>query len=132
MAPEAMQFVAQKVMDAGNQQVILTERGTSFGYHDLVVDFRGIPIMQKTGIPVVTDVTHSLQQPNQSTGIAGGQPLLIETIAKAAVATGTDGIFIETHHDLNNAKSDAKNMLPLQQLHNLIEKLIKIRKAIQE
>lgn len=104
---------------------MLTERGTTFGYGDLVVDFRGIPAMRRFGFPVVMDVTHSLQQPNQSSGITGGQPQLIETIAKAAIAVGADGLFIETHPDPKNAKSDGANMLPLNQLEELLMKLSK-------
>jgi len=130
LAPESMQFAAQKVLDAGNPNVILTERGTTFGYTDLIVDFRNIPKMKQFGYPVVTDITHSLQQPNQTSGISGGLPELIETIAKAAVAVGTDGLFVETHPDPSQAKSDATNMLPLGQLNDLLQKLIRIREAI--
>ena len=130
LAPESMLFVAQKVTDAGNPNVMLTERGTTFGYTDLIVDFRGIPKMKQFGFPVITDITHSLQQPNQTSGIAGGLPELIETIAKAAVAVGTDGLFIETHPDPLNAKSDATNMLPLNLLEDLLQKLVRIRQAI--
>jgi len=130
LAPESMQFAAQKVVDAGNSDVMLTERGTTFGYTDLVVDFRSIPKMQAFGFPVITDVTHSLQQPNLASGISGGLPELIETIAKAAVAVGTDGIFIETHPDPLNAKSDATNMLQLDLLEPLLTKLTAIRKAL--
>jgi 2-dehydro-3-deoxyphosphooctonate aldolase (KDO 8-P synthase) len=131
LAPESMLFSAKKVTDAGNPNVMLTERGTTFGYTDLVVDFRGIPKMQQFGFPVVTDITHSLQQPNQASGVAGGLPELIETIAKAAVAVGTNGLFVETHPDLSQAKSDATNMLPLDLLKDLLQKLVRIRKAIQ-
>lgn len=130
LSPEAMQFAAQKVVDSGNCNVILTERGTTFGYGDLVVDYRGIPTMQQFGFPVVMDVTHSLQQPNQSSGVTGGQPQLIETIAKAAIAVGADGLFIETHPDPKNAKSDGANMLPLEQLEELLIKLVRIHKAL--
>jgi 2-dehydro-3-deoxyphosphooctonate aldolase (KDO 8-P synthase) len=130
LAPESMQFAAQKVVDSGNQQVLLTERGTTFGYTDLIVDFRGIPQMKKFGYPVITDITHSLQQPNQTSGISGGLPELIETIAKAAIAVGTDGLFIETHPEPLKAKSDATNMLPLDQLETLLKKLVRIREAI--
>lgn len=130
LSPEAMQFAAQKVVDSGNCNVILTERGTTFGYGDLVVDYRGIPAMQQFGFPVVMDVTHSLQQPNQSSGVTGGQPQLIETIAKAAIAVGADGLFIETHPDPKNAKSDGANMLPLEQLEELLIKLVRIHKAL--
>lgn len=126
----AMKFAAQKVADAGNKNVMLTERGTTFGYTDLVVDFRGIPEMQSFGYPVVMDITHSLQQPNQSSGVSGGLPSMIETIAKAAIAVGVDGLFIETHPQPSIAKSDGANMLQLDLLEGLLEKLIRIRKAI--
>jgi 2-dehydro-3-deoxyphosphooctonate aldolase (KDO 8-P synthase) len=131
LSPGAMRFAAQKVVDAGNTNVMLTERGTTFGYTDLVVDFRAIPQMQTFGYPVITDITHSLQQPNQTSGVSGGLPALIETIAKAAVAVGTDGLFIETHPDPSQAKSDATNMLPLSLLENLLQKLVRIREALQ-
>jgi 2-dehydro-3-deoxyphosphooctonate aldolase (KDO 8-P synthase) len=130
LAPESMQFAARKVVDAGNPNVMLTERGSTFGYTDLVVDFRGIPQMRKFGFPVITDITHSLQQPNQTSGVSGGLPELIETIAKAAVAVGTDGLFIETHPEPLKAKSDATNMLQLDLLEGLLKKLIRIREAI--
>lgn len=130
LSPAAMQFAAQKIIDSGNDQVMLTERGTTFGYADLVVDFRGIPEMQRLGYPVVTDVTHSLQQPNRVGGVSGGLPGLIETIAKAAVAVGTDGLFIETHPEPAKALSDGANMLKLDLLQPLLEKLVRIRKAI--
>jgi len=129
LSPAAMRFAAQKVMDCGNNQILLTERGTTFGYTDLVVDFRGIPEMQSFGFPVVMDATHSLQQPNQANGVSGGIPQLIETIAKAAVAVGVDGLFIETHPNPSQALSDGANMLPLDLLENLLEKLVRIRKA---
>lgn len=127
----AMKFAAEKIRQAGNDKVMLTERGTTFGYQDLVVDFRNIPWMKEHGTPVVMDVTHSLQQPNQATGITGGNPQLIETIAKAAVATGADGLFIETHPNPSVAKSDGSNMLKLDLLEDLLQKLVKIRKAIK-
>lgn len=130
LAPDAMRFAAQKVVDAGNPNVMLTERGTTFGYTDLVVDFRGIPRMQAFGHPVVTDITHSLQQPNLASGVAGGLPALIETIGRAAVAVGTDGIFLETHPDPASALSDAANMLPLDRLEGLLTRLVRIREAI--
>ena len=130
LAPESMQYAAQKVVDAGNPKVILTERGTTFGYTDLVVDFRGIPKMRQYGFPVITDITHSLQQPNQTSGVSGGLPELIETIGKAAVAVGTDGLFIETHPEPSQAKSDATNMLPLHLLEDLLTKLVRIRQAV--
>ena len=131
LSPGAMQFAAQKVVDAGNRQVILTERGTTFGYTDLVVDYRGIPQMQAFGFPVVMDVTHSLQQPNQTSGVTGGMPALIETIAKAAIAVGADGLFIETHPEPAIAKSDGANMLQLDLLEGLLTRLVRIREAIK-
>jgi 2-dehydro-3-deoxyphosphooctonate aldolase (KDO 8-P synthase) len=130
MAPESMKFAADKVMQAGNNRVMLTDRGTMFGYYDLIVDYRGIRQMQQTGHPVVLDITHSLQQPNTSAGVTGGLPALIETIARAGVAVGVDGIFLETHPDPDKAKSDGANMLPLNQLEDLLRKLVKIRQAI--
>jgi 2-dehydro-3-deoxyphosphooctonate aldolase (KDO 8-P synthase) len=130
LAPGSMQFAAQKVIDSGNPNVMLTERGSTFGYTDLIVDFRSIPQMKQFGFPVITDITHSLQQPNQTSGVSGGLPELIETIAKAAVAVGTDGLFIETHPDPLKALSDATNMLPLDLLEGLLTKLIRIREAI--
>jgi len=130
LAPEQMKFAAEKVEEMGNKNVMLTERGTTFGYQDLVVDYRNIPVMRSHGVPVVMDCTHSLQQPNQTAGITGGNPEVIETIAKAAIATGADGLFIETHPDPAVAKSDGANMLKLDLLASLLEKLIKIRKAI--
>lgn len=131
LSPGAMQFAAQKVVDAGNRQVMLTERGTTFGYTDLVVDYRGIPLMQAFGFPVVMDVTHSLQQPNQTSGVTGGMPALIETIAKAAIAVGADGLFIETHPEPAVAKSDGANMLQLDLLEGLLTRLVRIREAIK-
>ena len=130
LAPGAMEFAAKKVSDAGNRQIMLTERGSTFGYHDLIVDMRSIPIMQQTGYPVVVDVTHSLQQPNTTSGVTGGLPNLIETIARAAVAVGTDGLFIETHPDPSIAKSDGANMLRLDLIGGLLERLVAIRQAI--
>ena len=130
LSPAAMQFAMEKVQNTGNNHVMVTERGTTFGYGDLVVDFRGIPVMQQTGAPVVLDITHSLQQPNTSAGVTGGLPHLIETIARAGVAVGVDGLFIETHPDPAKAKSDGANMLPLHKLEPLLEKLIRIRQAI--
>jgi 2-dehydro-3-deoxyphosphooctonate aldolase (KDO 8-P synthase) len=126
----AMRFAVEKITGAGNEKVLLTERGTTFGYQDLVVDFRNIPWMQEIGVPVVMDVTHALQQPNQTSGITGGNPQLIGTLAKAAIAIGAEGLFIETHPNPSLAKSDGANMLPLNQLQSLLEQLIKIRKAI--
>ena len=132
LSPAAMQFAVQKVQDAGNPQVMITERGTTFGYTDLVVDFRGIPQMRQFGVPVVMDVTHSLQQPNQTSGVTGGLPALIGTIAKAAIAVGADGLFIETHPDPAQAKSDGANMLRLDLLEELLTRLVRIREAIRE
>ena len=131
LSPSAMQFAAQKVADAGNNNIMLTERGTTFGYTDLVVDFRGITQMQQFGYPVIMDATHSLQQPNQNSGVTGGMPSLIETIAKAAIAVGADGLFLETHPNPSQAKSDGANMLQLDLLEGLLTRLIRIRKAIQ-
>lgn len=130
LSPSAMSHARQKVIDSGNDQVWLTERGTTFGYTDLVVDYRGIPTMQALGSPVVMDCTHSLQQPNQSSGVTGGKPEMIETIAKAAIAVGADGIFMETHPNPTIAKSDAANMLPLDQLEAILTKLLRIREAV--
>ena len=130
LSPEAMRFAAEKVRGTGNPQVMLTERGTTFGYQDLVVDFRGVKAMQSVGCPVVLDCTHSLQQPNQPAGVTGGHPELIETIARAGVAVGFDGLFMETHPDPSKALSDGANMLPLNQLRPLLEKLVRIRAAI--
>jgi len=129
-SPESMQFAVDKVVGSGNKQVMITERGTTFGYTDLVVDFRGIPVMQKFNVPVIVDITHSLQQPNQISGVTGGRPDQIETIAKAAIAVGADGLFIETHPDPANAKSDGANMLKLDLLENLLKKLVRIRKVL--
>ena len=126
----SMKHAVDKIRQAGNNQIMLTERGTTFGYNDLVVDFRSIPEMQKNNVPVILDVTHSLQQPNQLSGVTGGQPEMIETIAKAGIAVGVDGIFIETHPDPSKAKSDGANMLPLDKLEDLLIKLIKIRRSI--
>jgi 2-dehydro-3-deoxyphosphooctonate aldolase (KDO 8-P synthase) len=128
MSPQSMSHAVKKIKDSGNNNVLITERGSMFGYQDLLVDFRGIPVMKQYA-PVVLDVTHSLQQPNQSSGVTGGRPEMIETIAKAGIATGTDGIFIETHFDPKNAKSDGANMLDISKLENLLEKLVLIRKA---
>jgi 2-dehydro-3-deoxyphosphooctonate aldolase (KDO 8-P synthase) len=131
VSADAMRHARTKVVESGNDQVWLTERGTTFGYQDLVVDFRGIPQMQALGSPVVLDCTHSLQQPNQASGVTGGKPALISTIAKAGVAVGVDGLFIETHPQPASAKSDGANMLPLDQLEPLLERLVRIRSAIQ-
>jgi 2-dehydro-3-deoxyphosphooctonate aldolase (KDO 8-P synthase) len=126
----SMKFAVEKIQQSGNDQIILTERGNSFGYQDLVVDYRNIPWMQEHGVPVVMDCTHSLQQPNQSSGVTGGNPQLIGTIAKAAIAAGADGLFIETHPNPAVAKSDGANMLPLHLLEPLLEQLVSIRKAL--
>ncbi|MCZ2101407.1 MAG: 3-deoxy-8-phosphooctulonate synthase [Chitinophagales bacterium] len=130
MSPESMVHAVQKVRECNNPKVLLTERGTTFGYQDLVVDYRGIPVMKSFGVPVIMDCTHSLQQPNQPSGVTGGKPGLITTIAKAAIAVGVDGIFLETHPNPSQAKSDAANMLPLDQLELLLTKLTAIRQAV--
>jgi 2-dehydro-3-deoxyphosphooctonate aldolase (KDO 8-P synthase) len=127
---EAMKFAVEKIRRTGNEKIILTERGTTFGYQDLVVDYRNIPIMQTHGVPVVMDCTHALQQPNQTSGVTGGNPQMIGTIAKAAIATGAEGLFIETHPDPSKALSDGANMLRLELLKDLLQDLIKIRKAV--
>lgn len=128
----AMKFAVEKIKQAGNENIILTERGTTFGYQDLVVDFRNIPWMKEHGCPVVMDVTHSLQQPNQTSGVTGGNPQLIGTIAKAAIATGADGLFIETHPNPAKALSDGANMLQLDLLPELLKQLVKLRKSVVE
>ena len=130
LSAEAMRFAVEKVREAGNEKIMLTERGTTFGYHDLVVDYRAIPEMQKNNVPVVLDCTHSLQQPNQPAGVTGGQPELIETIAKAGIAVGANGLFIETHPKPSKALSDGANMLKLDLLESLLEKLVRIRNVI--
>ncbi|MBL7726421.1 MAG: 3-deoxy-8-phosphooctulonate synthase, partial [Dinghuibacter sp.] len=126
----SMKFAVEKVNNAGNNRVMLTERGTTFGYQDLVVDYRNIPWMKSLNVPVIMDCTHSLQQPNQTSGVTGGNPELIGTIAKAAIATGADGLFIETHPNPAQAKSDGANMLQLSLLPALLESLVKIRQAV--
>ena len=130
LSPEAMQFAAGKVVESGNHQVMLTERGTTFGYQDLIVDYRGIPQMQSFGFPVVLDVTHSLQQPNQTSGVTGGVPRLIETMARAGIAVGVDGPFMETHPEPSKAKSDGANMLPLHRLDALLGRLVALRQVV--
>lgn len=130
VAPESMAFAARKVVDMGNNRVMLTERGTTFGYQDLVVDFRGIPTMRQMGYPVVLDITHSLQQPNQASGVTGGKPQLIETIARAGVAVGVDGLFVETHPDPSKALSDGANMLQLDKIDAMMERLVTLRSTI--
>jgi len=132
LSPEAMQFAIGKVNDSGNGQILLTERGTTFGYGDLVVDFRGIPIMQKLGHPVILDCTHSMQKPNSGSGVTGGVPEFISTIAKAGIAAGVDGLFIETHPNPSIARSDGANMLPLSELSDILHTLVKIKAAINE
>jgi len=129
LAPESMQFAVNKVKESGNDNVWLTDRGTMFGYQNMVVDFRGIPTMKQYATTIM-DITHSLQQPNQSSGVTGGQPEMIETIGKAAIAAGADGIFIETHYDPSIAKSDGANMLHLDHLEDLLTKLIRVRQAV--
>ena len=130
LSPEAMNFAVKKIIDSGNSNVMLTERGTTFGYTDLVVDYRGIPIMRSTGYPVIMDITHSVQQPNQVSGVTGGRPELIATIAKAAIASGADGIFLETHPNPKEALSDGANMIHLDNVEELLLDLIRVRKAI--
>jgi len=131
LSAEAMKFAVAKVRESGNNNVFLTERGSTFGYYDLIVDYRSIPELQKNNCPVILDITHSLQQPNQSGGITGGQPQLIETIALAGIAVGVDGIFIETHPDPTNAKSDGANMLQIDLLEGLLTRLVKIRQVVK-
>lgn len=131
MSAEAMKFSVDKVIDSGNDRIMLTERGTMFGYQDLVVDFRSIPVMQKIGYPVILDITHSLQQPNQSTGVTGGNPELIETIARAGIATGVDGIFLETHPHPEKALSDGANMLNLSRLEGLLTRLVRLHQTVR-
>ena len=130
LSGESMRFAVDKIQKAGNNKIMLTERGNTFGYQDLVVDYRNIPIMQQHGVPVIMDCTHSLQQPNQTSGITGGNPQMIGTISKAAIATGANGLFIETHPDPAVAKSDGANMLPLHLLPALLEKLVRLREAV--
>lgn len=132
VAGKTMRFAVDKVKSTGNKNVMLTERGSMFGYGDLVVDYRNIPEMQRSGVPVILDITHSLQQPNQSSGVTGGRPDLIETIAKAGIAVGVDGIFVETHPNPADALSDGANMLKLDRLEGLLKKLLRIQKAIAE
>ena len=131
MSPESMKYAVQKVKDSNNSNVLITDRGTMFGYQDMIVDFRGIPTM-KSIAPTILDVTHSLQKPNQTSGVTGGIPEMIETIARAGVVNNIDGLFIETHFDPKNAKSDGANMLDLNQLENLVSNLVEIRKTINK
>ena len=130
MSPESMKHAVTKVQENGNNSVMITDRGTMFGYQDIVIDYRGIPTMQDFKVPVILDVTHSLQTPNQHNGITGGKPEMIETIAKAGIAVGADGIFLETHNDPKNAKSDGENMLSLEKLEDLLIKLVKIKNSL--
>jgi 2-dehydro-3-deoxyphosphooctonate aldolase (KDO 8-P synthase) len=132
LAPDSMKFAVDKILESGNEKVMITDRGTMFGYQDLIVDYRGIPEMQKFGYPVILDITHSLQQPNQNSGVTGGKPELIETIARAGIVVGVDGIFIETHPDPSNAKSDGANMLHLNYLEKLLYNLVEIRNTINK
>lgn len=129
-SPESMKYAVQKVEESANKNIMLTDRGTMFGYGDLIVDFRSVPIMQKTNYPVIVDITHSLQQPNQTSGVTGGQPEMIETIGKAAIAVGADGIFMETHSNPAEAKSDGANMLHLNSAEKLLSRLVKIRTVV--
>ena len=130
LSPASMKFAVDKILDSGNQNVMITDRGSMFGYQDMVIDYRGIPEMQKFGHPVILDITHSLQQPNQSSGVTGGKPELIETVARAGIAVGVDGIFIETHPNPAKAKSDGANMLDLKYLEGLLSNLVKIRQTV--
>lgn len=132
LSPGSMKFAVDKVKDSGNNNVMITDRGTMFGYQDLIIDYRAIPEMQQFGYPVILDITHSLQQPNQSSGVTGGKPELIETVARAGIAVGVDGIFIETHPDPANAKSDGANMLNLKYLEDLLTRLVKLRKTVAQ
>jgi len=130
LSGSSMKFAVEKVKDSGNHNIMITDRGNMFGYQDIVVDFRNIPVMQKTGVPVIMDITHSLQQPNQEAGVSGGIPEMIETIGRAAISVGADGIFIETHPDPSTAKSDGANMLILSAMDKLLDKLVALRKTI--
>jgi 2-dehydro-3-deoxyphosphooctonate aldolase (KDO 8-P synthase) len=125
-----MRFAVEKIREFGNDKIMLTDRGNMFGYQDIVVDFRNIPIMRENGVPVIMDITHSLQQPNQDKGVTGGRPEMIETIGKAAISVGADGIFIETHPDPAAALSDGANMLRLSEMEKLLQKLVALRKTI--
>ena len=130
LSGSSMKFAVEKVRGAGNNRIMLTDRGNMFGYHDLIVDFRNIPLMQKNGVPVIMDITHSLQQPNQARGVSGGNPAMIETIGKAAISVGSDGVFIETHPNPSTALSDGANMLKLSKLERLLKMLTALRKTI--
>lgn len=130
LSAESMKYVVEKIRTAGNNLIMLTDRGTMFGYQDLIVDFRSIPTMQENNLPVIMDITHSLQQPNQVSGVSGGLPKMIETIAKAAIAVGADGIFMETHPNPKVAKSDGQNMISLERVEDLLTKLVRIKQAL--
>jgi len=130
LSGDSMKFAVEKVKESGNSNILLTDRGNMFGYQDIIVDFRNIPVMQKIGVPVIMDITHSLQQPNQEKGVSGGRPEMIETLGKAAISVGADGIFIETHPDPSIAKSDGANMLKLSGMDDLLNKLTALRKTI--
>jgi len=130
LSGNAMQFAVDKIRNAGNNNIMLTERGTTFGYQDLVVDFRNIPEMQKNNVPVIVDITHSLQQPNQMSGISGGNPKMIEVLGRAAIAAGADGVFIETHPDPGKAKSDGESMLRLAEIERILLQLVEIKEAV--
>jgi 2-dehydro-3-deoxyphosphooctonate aldolase (KDO 8-P synthase) len=132
VSPDNMMFAVEKVRSTGNENIMLTERGTTFGYHDLIVDMRSFPEMKKNNVPVILDVTHSLQQPNQTSGVTGGKPELIETLAKAGIAAGADGLFIETHPNPAMALSDGANMLALHKLENLLEKICILKEALNK
>ena len=132
LSPESMRFAVDKVRQSGNKNVMITDRGTMFGYQDLIIDYRGIPEMQKNNTPVILDITHSLQQPNQASGVTGGKPELIETVARAGIAVGVNGLFLETHTDLSVAKSDAANMLDIKYLDKLIYNLLQIDKTVKQ
>ena len=131
LSPESMKFASAKVSDSGNNNIMITDRGTMFGYYDLIVDYRGLVEMKNFGYPVILDITHSLQQPNQASGVSGGKPQLIETIAKAGIAVGIDGIFLETHPNPSTAKSDGANMLHLKFMGNLLRKLLAIQNTVR-
>jgi 2-dehydro-3-deoxyphosphooctonate aldolase (KDO 8-P synthase) len=131
LSGESMVHAVNKMKESGNEKVLLTDRGNTFGYQDLIVDYRNIPVMQSFDVPVIMDCTHSLQQPNQSSGVTGGKPKFIETIAKAAIAVGADGLFIETHPSPEDAKSDGANMLPMDKMEEMLKKLVDIRKAVR-
>lgn len=132
LSAESMKFTVEKVLQSGNENIMLTDRGTFFGYQDLIVDVRSIPTMQENNVPVIMDITHSLQKPNQTTGVSGGDPKMIETIARAAIAVGADGIFMETHPNPDQAKSDGKNMLQLSEVEPLLKKLIALKQVVNQ